>query len=465
MTSEIIEKEEIQEVYFDDLTAGFYEAQFTSIGGQNENGFSLNSNYEEHAYMKFAKLATPNVTVTFEGNKAIFKFEEEYYNERYIIYWADKYEVVSGESCEIDLSDLAVGEYQFVIRAIPKFDEEDEIIPYVSGEYSTKVILSSAPFTFDFRILDKIYDVTHSFEENNVSNFSFSSIPDATYYELYINDTLISDAELEEGSTMTFKVQNLQNYLPNDDKYIVRVVAGVRDENHIERAVLSTYEKELSILPIVSQSVDQTNGYFSWNLIEDKPLKYYYEIYKTDSDYVIADEEDIFTSGETYAGQINQPLEFGYYVIRIYTLSEDYNNYLDSSFHDPNNYFTANFLVYKQIESPSVTFSNADGNNKLFITPVEFGGGFEIYVDGELDGSIYLNNSESQQAVYQFKNTFDEEKLITFKLLRQVDKAMMATCIQTHYHLNLQSPDLQNLNLKFMKSLELKTRKQGKSLM
>lgn len=40
MTSEIIEKEEIQEVYFDDLTAGFYEAQFTSIGGQNRNGFS-----------------------------------------------------------------------------------------------------------------------------------------------------------------------------------------------------------------------------------------------------------------------------------------------------------------------------------------------------------------------------------------------------------------------------------------
>ena len=417
MTSEIIEKEEIQEVYFDDLAAGFYEAQFTSIGGQNENGFFLNSNYEEHAYMKFAKLATPNVTVTFEGNKAIFKFEEEYYNERYIIYWADKYEVVSGESCEIDLSDLAVGEYQFVIRAIPKFDEENEIIPYVSGEYSTKVILSSAPFTFDFRILDKIYDVTHSFEENNVSNFSFSSIPDATYYELYINDTLISDSELEEGSTMTFKVQNLQNYLPNDDKYIVRVVAGVRDENHIERAVLSTYEKELSILPIVSQSVDQTNGYFSWNLIEDKPLKYYYEIYKTDSDYVIADEEDIFTSGETYAGQINQPLEFGYYVIRIYTLSEDYNNYLDSSFHDPNNYFTANFLVYKQIESPSVTFSNADGNNKLFITPVEFGGGFEIYVDGELDGSIYLNNSESQQAVYQFKNTFDEEKTYNIQVV------------------------------------------------
>ena len=397
-----IEKDEIANIQFDGLESGLYSIEVRSMGGTGEELY-LNSKPTTMDFI--AKLATPQATVTFEGRKAIFNFEDVYYNNRYLIFFGDQSVVVEGQTCEVDLSALSAGDYTFTIKAIPNLSD-GSVEAYVEGSLSTQKVIASDAFIFDFKVLNDITGITHRYsKEDGVSTFTFNQVYEANYYNLYINGTLVSDPlQSSNLGYVNLSIDDLNNYAPQDNKYIIRVEAG-RNEDGVEKAPLSTFEKTLEVLDLVSKADTQTNGYYRWDTLDNDSAMYYYDIYEANQDYQITSLEPVASAG-TSEGQTIEALDFGYYVIRIRTTSINYDSYLDSDFYDENGYFEDRFLVYEQIETPNVTFSDENGYQLIIDAPL-YAGGFEVYVDGSLDGSIYYNN-DSGQATYNLVNQFTD---------------------------------------------------------
>ena len=395
-----IEKDEIANIQFDGLENGLYSLEVRSMGGTGKELY-LNSKPTEMDFI--AKLSTPQASVTFEGRKAIFNFEDVYYNNRYLISFGEQSVIVEGQTCEVDLLALSAGDYTFTVKAIPNLSD-GSVEAYVDGSLSTQKVIASDAFTFDFKILNDITGITHKYSKyDGISTFTFNQVYEANYYNLYINGTLASDVlQSSNLGYVNLSIDNLNTYAPQDNKYIIRVEAG-RNEEGVEKAPLSTFEKTLEVLDLVSKADAQTNGYYSWNTLDNDSAMYYYDIYEADSSYQITNDEPVASAG-TSEGQTIEALDFGYYVIRIRTTSINYDDFLDSDFYDENGYFEDRFLVYEQIETPNVTFSDENGNQLIIDAPL-YAGGFEVYVDGSLDGSIYYNN-DSGQATYNFVNQF-----------------------------------------------------------
>lgn len=397
---------EISKINLEELRSGIYSAQIISVGGNGENGYFLNSTPSQN--FNLAKLSVPSPTITFEGSVAKFEFNEDVYNDRYLILYADQQRVVEGSTCEIELSGLKPGEYIFTVIALPRLNG-NEILPYEYNDITTSVILSSDAYTFSFSILEPITTLSHSLSlEQDISTFTFNKVNGSNYYQIYINNNLVPDAVFEEnGETISTNITNLNNYIPNDDnQYIIRVVAGLR-EGDVEHAVLSTREKVLTILSPVTGSEEQTNGFYSWNALDNEYAYYEYQIFKTESDYIVGSDAQPIQVGGTSENITNEELGFGYYVIKIKSVSTNYNYYLDSTFYEQEKYFQTNFLVYKQIETPRVSFFNDNGTYKLLIDSVQYAGGFDVYVDGALEKSITFTQ-ENGQAEYVFSNTFEQ---------------------------------------------------------
>ncbi len=410
-----LDSEMIDPITFEGMAGGLYRINVTSIGGNND-GLYLNSAPSED--MLVAKLDTPNVEISFEDDNAILNFSETSYQSRYLVSWADKTQIVTGQSAQIDLSDLASDNYTFTIKAIPSF-EDGEVIPYELLGQSTQIVIASDEFTYEFSILGDITGVTHALEEDNISLFGFNEVNNANFYQIYVNNIQISSANIDiQRGYVYIRINNLSNIAPIENQYNITIVAGRNNESGQEIAPRKSYSKTLSILDIVSESDEQTNGYFTWNTLDNPYVYYQYEIFSADETYNVTSEEPIY-SGGTSENRTVEELDYGYYVIRIYSISTDKNNYLDSNFYDSNNYFEGNFLVYQQIESPNVTFSDENGY-KLNITSTEFTGSFEIFIDDneEPEGTLPFDPSlEIDEVVYNIINQFEEARRYTISVV------------------------------------------------
>ncbi len=395
---------------------GFYNLSLMALGGNLGQNLLVNS--EIYDTLLVAKLHIPSVEIVFEGESASLTFEDDSYIKNYRIEWNNQsiiYNVNDGLEKVLDLSDLAPGQYNFTITALPTY-QDGEVAPFSKEEYSTTNVLNSDSYIFEFYILDEFSEITHTLNvENGSSTIIVDKIENANYYSLFINNQAVDSNEyqvVDNGEKISIILNNLSLYSPEDDKYEIKVVAGRRDDENVEIAVKQEIVKELQILPIVSSlpSEEQENGSFKWNTLEQDAI-YSYEIYKTEKDYSIETNAEPFVSGQTSEGKINETLEFGYYVIKIVSLTTDTNSYLNSNYYDKENYFTANFLVNKQIEKPSVRFENTDGTYKLVIETVEYGGGYDIYINGEKDGAVLFGDSQPEFAIYdKFEETFEEAK-------------------------------------------------------
>ena len=409
--------------YLKGKESGLYNFSLMTIGGKSDQGLFLNGEILDTLLV--AKLSIPKIEITFGDKNATLKFSEDEYIKNYRIEWGNKSEIYNtdeGLETIIDLSDLSVGQYNFTITALPT-EEEGEVKPFSDGELSTSYVINSDSYIFEFYILDEFTDITHSLNtEEKLSTIVVDKIENANYYSLYINDKIVDNNKyqvVDNGEKLSIILNDLSSFIPEDDKYILKVVAGRRNEENIDTAVKQEIVKELGILPIVSEvsSEEQENGSYKWNILEQNAL-YVYEIYKTEKDYVIEPNAKPVASGETTEGKINEILEFGYYVIRIVSKSIDNNNYLDSNYYNKENYFTANFIVTQKIETPNVRFENDNGTYKLIIESVEYGGGYDIYINGEKDGAVLFGDSHPEFAVYdKFEETFENPKDYQIKVI------------------------------------------------
>ena len=406
-------EENFSQIFFEDLNSGIYRINALAVGGSQEDTLFLNSKPCEDILV--AKLEQPSVNITFEDDKAIFNFEEQYYNNRYLITWADQSRVVSGDSCEIDLSDLEAGNYVFTVRAIPDV-QDGEVVPFEMAGESTQTIIASEVFNFDFTILGDFTDVSHRFE-GEVSEFGFNEVEYANYYQIYINDSPIDNAQIDIVSGYVYiRVDSLKNIEPIDGKYYnITIYAGLENEG-VELAPVVSYSKTLTILDIVSEGQSQTNGYYSWQGIDNEYAYYEYQIFSADENYQINSEEPVDSGGTSENITLNA-LGFGYYVIRIYTISTSENEYLNANYYDENRYFEANFLVYEQIETPNVTFSAEDGY-RLQIQSSLYNGSYKILVNGEIDGEMVGGTSqESVTYTYLLDNKFENVGTYTLQVV------------------------------------------------
>ncbi len=426
---------------FDSLPSGNYRLYASAQASVSQGQLYSTSTLSEVQY--YTKLNTPQSTVTFDGKTLNVDIEEDSYNKNYKATIEDRVFYFSSNQFSIDLDGFDLGLHTLSITALPN---PGQMI--IVNQDQTSNPLNSNPFTFDFYILDTLGEIHHSLDqERNISIFSLSTIENANYYKLYINDILFDIEPYIENNIVSFTVENLNQIQPSLSGYEIMVTAG-NNIDGIEYAPLSTTTKTLEILPLVQKSTSEQNGYYIWDNLDqiyqdrfEEEVSYYYEIFKSNKDYTNIEEPSV-QSGWTMDGKNQNALEFGYYIIHIYAHSNDTNLYLDNTFHDKENFFTGEFFVTEQIATPTAVLTR-DGEFKdnyyLSISTVEYGGGYVVYVDGEFDGQIEVN-SDTSVATYTFSNTFEKVK--------NYDIALIATSGsrfdgQLHlnseeYHLNIE---------------------------
>lgn len=402
-------EEEINELLAD-CEGGAYNIEVMAVGDADK-GLYLNSNTTDA--ITVAKIENPEVQVEFIGKSVRITFPSDAYSSRYRISVGSIntiYDTKFGFTQTVNLSTLPVGSYKVEVVALPNVSVSSvtgaEELQY--GEVVSQKVINSNAFLYDYFVLEEFSEIYHALSEN-VSTVYFNEIENANIYELYINDVLVKNATQESKDGKRYiSFEDLNKYSPVDNKYTFKVVCG-RMVDGEERAVRNEKIKDLTILDPVTESASQTNGFFSWNNA-DGNCEYYFEVYKTDKNYQILTPELPFISGTTSSNITSPILDLGYYyTIKVYTLSCDENLYLDATFVDQNAFFTQNFFATKQIEEPDVTFAVSGNDYILNISQVEYGGRYEIFVDGVSEGEFFVSDIK-ENYVYKIENTFAEAK-------------------------------------------------------
>lgn len=393
----------------DGFSSGIYKIQAFAKAGDNGLNSSLTG------AVSFAKLSSPVVDMRIENNSAVLTFEGAPYVKRYKLECEGSSQIISLEEGEniysLDLTpfNLSSGTHAIKVTALPSV-VDGEIVPYTSGGESTTNVINSNATECSFKVLNELGEINH-YIENGVNKFKFNHVQDATDYIVLVNGQALSASKFSvdtSGDKTILSLPNLKNIEPNEnDAYIIKVTA-IRQEDGKITGVESCATKEIKLLGVVSASESQTNGAFTFIKASETDT-YYYEIYRTGKDYTLPNGATPIYTNTIYSGnKTTESLTGGYYKIRIYTRSSDENRYLDADFADASRYFEANFSVSQKIDTPTVVFDKE--TKSLSLQRVQFGGGYEIYVDGLLNGRLDLADDEAD-AIYTFPaNTFAEAK-------------------------------------------------------
>ncbi len=405
----VVNGAEVRE-YLNGFDGNMYNVEVMALGQTTEDGFFLNS--DATLPKTYAKLEIPQPDIVFAGKTAQVTFEDTHYSQNYKISFGDKsivYNTQSGFTATLDLSVLSVGKHSIKVVALPNADESSltGVQEKAYGDATSGNVVNSSEYVFDFFVLDEIVDFSHKLE-GTTSIVTLDEVENANTYTLFINGELIENVSvLVENKKVQLSFENLAKITPNGSDYVFTIVATTMD-GEVERAIRVEKEKTISILQVVTEGAEQTNGYFAWNSV-DGAVEYYYEVYKTDKEYNILDQTPVL-SGTTTATMTDPILPLGsYYTIKIYSRTTDESLNLDCDFVDENSYFTQNFIATWTIETPEVEFEDKDGALTLKISAVEFGGLYEIYVDGTLDGSIVVGE-EKESYEYVLANTLADAK-------------------------------------------------------
>lgn len=364
------------------LAGGVYEVAIQALGGKAmDEGRNVKyyANSDTSEKMTFVKLEIDKPTYFITGETLTINLSPDEYIENYILLNGDEIleewnTKTQGLNFVVDLSGLTdPRDYSLKLIARPSFDG-DSVRPY---DDCHNVLNSDAQelIVYVLEGLDK-EKIKHELEDCN-SVITFDEIEYATHYKVTINgarEIIFIAAESTLNGEVTLRLDDISDLSPQNNKYIITIEAYRDDKASVNVIGI----KELTILANAKQASHQENGYYIWGAVDG--AIYEYEIFAVDKDFDVGNENltDAIQmgGGEIINGgaqiRINEKIEdFGYYFIRVFVRSGDKNNSnLDADFHDKQNVLEKKFVVYEQIETPTVTFDIK--SKSITITTVDY---------------------------------------------------------------------------------------------
>lgn len=405
----IVQNGDIKEV-LDGLESGIYDIQIMSLGGYNHDDFFVNSKVSN--ILTVAKLPSVVPSIRFVGKTVVINFAEDEYLSKYKITIGDFVIVHDARTSlqrTIDLSTLESGQHSISIVSLPS-TEGLEVKPYpYEGESYANVINSNA-YEYEFYVLDEIENVTHSIEDG-VSYLTLGEIENANNYRVVVNNTAVETEVISSRGIITIKVDSLSEIEPNDGVYNIIVYAEHINSLDEVNSVSSYKLKSLKILDKTTEG-EYENGGFAWSEVEGGA--YRYEIYRTQRDFVISEQPII--SKETTSLEIEETLSYGYYVVRVITISLNEDEQLNSNFYDQNGFLQESIIVTQKIESPTINFLVESGAYKLEIGTSEFASEYKVYIDNNYEDSAFVSD-DREKATYTFLSTFTDAKTYSIRVV------------------------------------------------
>ncbi len=387
-----------EEFKLDGLPSGSMQLNVQARGGVNYNEIYVNSDISS---INIYKLEQPNFYYELTAQGLQLKFNNQTYIKNYKIVYGEhelEHNVSQGSTLILPISSFDKGHNEVKIYSLPSFND-GQVLPF--EEYDN--VVSSTPRVVDIYVLNNAESISHTISDKTVT-LTFAAVEYADNYTLNVNGTSFNEFTIKNNK-VSFEI-NLAEIAPNESKYNFDIQA-TREDN-MAKDSHSTYT--LTVLDKTTKAQEQENGSFMWNAIENADYKYL--IYRVDADFDETSDalpQPFARVDRTQNTQIEETLDFGYYYIEVYSISQG-GQYLDSDFYDAANILKSKFFVYKQIESPVFEFTQKDNKYGLNITKVDNAHKYTIYIDGVKEGDVYDNNPSLNTLVYNFENSFASAK-------------------------------------------------------
>lgn len=401
-----LENEDVYSV-FDTLAAGEYQTYAYAVGGANtfkSSKISLGTTI---------KLQTPSITGLGENvengsvlNIKVSTTENQTTATKIVAntqVLAEEIEIGEKEvSTSVSLSQTGVQTLNFILK--PKTTS------------STASVLNSAP-SADF-VVTKLAQISGSITHSQtalVSSFTFGPVENATDYQIFVETgagyVLVPDTEytltIDQTATCEFdeKIEDMFDAIEKNSNlvYSFRVVALADPTTSIP----SSTTKVIEVLapPQALETRQSTQKSIEWQEVSGAE-SYRVELYTLNA----AQYQEYQTNGETTLGvptittvDTNSlaVANVGYYLVRIYSISDDVDAYINSE-----NCLEAAFCVSEKLELESVEFGFKDE----YIAPIEFA-----------SATGYFLRVEKPENAYQFSVTIDQSSTGVMKFSESED--------------------------------------------
>ena len=284
-------------------------------------------------------------------------------------------------SFEITLS--SDGRYEITTVQMPAAEENGiESVPvYAINSDASEIVYAYK--------LAKILAMSHSYQ-NDVSVLTFAKVTNATTYRLQaldneefvdVDESLYEVNIGDENVSITFTDKLENNLLPNNAGVIhLKIVVG-QEEN--VPAIESSYSFNLTELG-VAQAVarENTNKTFGWTAVSNA-ASYRLEIYEVTKAIYQAGSTNIDLTGLDKTDETSSTTQYsfadvGYYLVKVFAVSESGSLYLSAS-----ESYDSLVCVAEQLELENVKFGYDVANEKYYILAdnVDNLDSFEILID------------------------------------------------------------------------------------
>ncbi len=249
---------------------------------------------------------------------------------------------------EINLSEA--GTYVLGARLMPKTSENEykgSSIFVLNGDESEKINVNKLAFVGEVENI-----VEHKYVGEK-SVFVFDEVASASTYEIKNDETVvqlsqdaIKKVENKIEITLDGKIDDLF------DSYEFEIVAKGEDD---KLSINASTTKSIEVLqaPTVSERLDNANKTYSWNASANAVgyrLEVYYTLDKTEYEALIA---GITTEVSTQTYEVSAAEytfeDEGYYYVKLYALTGDENEYLDSKQGLTDNFYITEKLILGQV--------------------------------------------------------------------------------------------------------------------
>ncbi len=387
------------------LAEGVYTLSYQAMGKSN----FANGNKKTTSNL-VGKISNVNTQCEIVGNELVVKFSTtSEYNKKFIVYHnSNKYQFEfasekEGEEYVLTQSfELEEGENLFSVQALPTL--VDGVFNY-DGIVTSNVLMSDEKLFISVYNLDQVKNLIHSLDENGSSILQFDEVQFADKYNILVNDIIVENAEfVKENNVVKANIGTINKEKYGDvDIFEIKIIAT--KEEIPDQAVIDS-ETIKSLYMLSSPTLNSLNGgqsvgnLYIWQAVEN--AEYECKLYITDSSFDIQSvEASVISVSEPYL-QFN---DANYYVLEVRSYPIDENNYLPSD-----EYSYDYFFIAKNLNSPQLRldFDEDVSQNLNFsgyvlkIKTVENGYKYDVYLNDQLQGSVFNENFDKDILSFNF---------------------------------------------------------------